>query len=204
MNYGSGNVTKYHFSCHLTAALGYITVKARDSIGLFLHGEKIDMKMDARNSFLHLNNMLKRVQEFEPSGETGLAETLHQIAGSVRRRALIIIISDLLGDEEEIAVALAHLRKQRHDVIVFHVLDPMEIDLSMKHACEFEDLENGSHLTVNPRAMVKDYQKVFGAFLERCQKTCSGLKIDYRLARSDQDLETFVRAYLEERRRLSR
>jgi len=204
MNYGSGDVTKYYFSCHLAAALGYITVKARDSIGLFLHGEKIDMKMDARNSFLHLNNMLKRVQEFEPSGETGLAETLHQIAGSVRRRALIIIISDLLGDEEEIAVALAHLRKQRHDVIVFHVLDPMEIDLSMKHACEFEDLENGSHLTVNPRAMVKDYQKVFGAFLERCQKTCSGLKIDYRLARSDQDLETFVRAYLEERRRLSK
>ncbi|MBT3194235.1 MAG: DUF58 domain-containing protein [Verrucomicrobia bacterium] len=204
MNYGSGDVTKYDFACHLAAALGYITVKNRDSIGLFLHADKVDMKMDARNSFVHLNNMLKHVQEQPPSSETGLAETLHQIAGSVRRRALIVIISDFLGDEEAIAVALAHLRKQRHDVIVFHVLDPMEIDLSMKHACEFEDLETGKRLTVNPRAMLSDYQKIFGAFLERIQKTCAGLKIDYRVARSDQNLETFVRAYLEERRRLSK
>lgn len=204
MNYGSGDVTKYEFACHLAAALGYITVKNRDSIGLFLHSDKVDLRMDARNSFVHLNNMLKRVQELEPESDTGLAETLHQIAGSVRRRALLVIISDLLGDEEAIAVALAHLRKQRHDVIVFHVLDPMEIDLSMKHACEFEDMESGERLTVNPRSMVAEYQNVFGAFLERIQNTCAGLKIDYRMARTDQNLESFVRAYLEERRRLSK
>jgi len=204
MKYGSGAVTKYQFACHLAAALGYVTVKNRDSVGMFLHADEIDLRMDARNSFLHLNNMLKRVQEHEPSSGTGLADALHQIAGSVHRRALIIIISDLLDDEEAVAVALAHLRKQRHDVILFHVADPMEVDLSMKHACEFEDLETSERLTVNPRSMVAEYQKVFGDFLERYQNTCSSLKIDYRLARTDQNLESFVRAYLEERRRLSK
>jgi len=204
MDYTSGSVTKYTFACHLAAALGYVTVKSRDSIGLFLHADKVDLMMAARNSFLHLNNMLKRVQEHTPDATTGLADTLHQIAGSVHRRALIIVISDLLGDEESIAGALAHLRKQRHDVIVFHVLDPMEIDLTMRHACEFADLETGTRLTVNPRAIQAEYQRIFGAFLERCQQTCAGLKIDYRLARTDQNLESFVRAYLEERRRLSK
>lgn len=204
MNYGSDKVTKYAFACHLAAALGYVTVKNRDSVGFFLHADKVDLVMEARNSFPHLNNTLKRVQEFEPSDETGLADALHQIAGAVHRRALIVVISDLLGDEEAVAIALAHLRKQRHDVIVFHVLDPMEVDLSMRHACEFEDLESGDRLTVNPRALVADYQQVFGEFLERCQQTCASLKIDYRLVRTDQNLEDFVRAYLEERRRLSK
>ena len=115
-----------------------------------------------------------------------------------------MVISDLLGDEDEITVALAHLRKQHHDVIVFHVLDPMEIDLPLKKMCEFEDLETGAKMSVNPRSVGEAYRKAFGAFLEKYRKTCAGLKIDYRVARTDQDLDSFVQAYLMERRRLSK
>lgn len=204
MNYGNGDVTKYDYACHLAAALGYVVVKARDSVGLYLHSDKIDAVMPPRNSYLHLNNILKLLQEKGPEKETDIAKALHQIAGGVRRRALIIVISDLLGDQEAINVALAHLRKQRHDVIVLHVLDPAEIDLSFKRPCEFVDLENGEKLSVNPRALAKDYQKVFGEFLETYEKTCAGMKIDYRLARTDKPLDTFVQAYLRERLRLSK
>lgn len=197
-------VTKFQFACHLAAALGYVIVKARDSVGLFLHGEKVDVKMDSGNSFQHLNNLLKHVQSHPPSEGTAIAKTLHEIAGSVRRRALIVVISDLLGDEAAINVALAHLRKQRHDVIVFQTLDPAEIDLTFKKGCELRDLETGERLAVNPRGLAAEYRKVFGAFLEQYQKACAGMNIDYRLVRTDQPLESFVRAYLEERRRLSR
>lgn len=204
MDFTSDEVTKYEFACHLAAALGYVTVKSRDSVGLFLHSDKVDVQMEARNSFHHLNNMFRRVQENKPDQTTDIAGALHRIADSVRRRALIVVISDLLGDEDAIAVALAHLRKQHHDVIVFHVLDPMEIDLSSKKPRDFEDLETGERIRANPRDIAKDYDKVFGEFLDRYRNACAGLKIDYRLARTDQNMESFVRAYIEERRRLSK
>ncbi len=204
MDYGSGDVTKFAHACHMAAAIGYVVVKTRDSVGLFLHADKVDARMEAGNSFQHLNNMLKTVQENPPGSGTGIADALHEIAGSVRRRALIVVISDLLGDEEAIKVSLAHLRKQRHDVIILQVLDPAEIDLSLKKASELVDLETGEHLAVNPRGLAEEYGKVFGAFLEGYQKTCAELGIDYRLARTDHPIEEFVRAYLLERQRLSK
>ena len=204
MGYGSDERTKYQYACHLAAALGYVIVKARDSVGLFLHSDKVDVHMSAMNSFNHLNNLLKRLQEFQPSSTTNISEALHQIATSVRKRALVVVISDLLGNEEEINMALAHLRSQRHDVIVLHVLDPMEIDLAFKKGCRFEDVESGETIVADPRALAKDYRRVFGEFLEQYRQACAGLKIDYRLARTDQPIDNFCRAYLEERQRLTK
>jgi uncharacterized protein (DUF58 family) len=168
---------------------------------MFLYSDKIDIEVEPRNSMNHLHNLLKRLQGMEPASTTRTAETLHQIAASIHKRALIILISDLLDNENEITVALAHFRKRLHDVIVFHVLDPVEIDLSLKQGYDFEDMETGAHITVDPRALAKEYQQVFGAFLEHYRTTCEGMKVDYRLARTDQQIESYVRAYLEERRR---
>ncbi len=204
MDYGSAGVTKYQYACHLAAALGYVTVKSRDSIGMFLHSDKIDERFEARNTLLHLNNMLSKLQTYQPASTTGIANALHEIAGAVHRRALIIVISDMLGDEVAINVALARLRKQHHDVIVLQVLDPVEIDLSLKSACEVTDLETGERMDLNPRGMAEEYRKVFGEFLDQYRKTCAGLRIDYRVVRSDETVETFIRAYLQERRRLSK
>lgn len=204
MAYGSNGTSKYEYACRLAAALGYVTIKARDSVGLFLHSDKIDLQLGARNSFNHLNDMLKRLQEFEPDSTTNIHDALHRIAGSVHRRALIVVLSDLLGDEEEITMALSHFRRQHHDVIVFQVLDPMELDLSFTRGCRFEDLETGETMTADPRGLAADYERIFGMFLEQYRQRCAELKIDYRLVRTDQNLDTFVRAYLEERRRLSK
>ena len=148
-------------------------------------------------------HLLKKVEEMPPSSTTGIADALHEIAGSVRRRALIIVISDLLGDEDAIEVALAHLRKQHHDVIVFQILDPAEIDISFKKACELTDLETKEKITINPRGLAEDYRKVFGEFLEQYQDACASMNIDYRLAPTDNPLDEFARAYLQERRKIS-
>ena len=204
MGFGSGKVTKYAFASRLAAALGYVVVKGRDSVGLVLHADRVDVMMEAGNTFLHLDNLLRRVQEHRAASITRVADALHEIAATVRRRGLIVVISDLLGREEDIHAALAHLRKQHHDVIVLHVLDPLEIDLAYPKSCEFVDLETGERMAVNPRAIAAAYRRAFGDFLVRCRETCAGLKIDYRLAPTDQPLEPLVRAYLEERRRLSK
>ena len=204
MGYSSGKISKYTYACHLAAAIAYVVVKARDSVGLFLHSDRVDLTVEARNSFNHLNNMLKQLQGFEPGSTTNIAESLHQIAGSVRHRALVIVISDLLGDEDAITQALAHFRKRNHDVIVLQVLDPMELDLAFKTPCEFEDLETEARVSINPRALRKTYHEVFGAFLDQYRQTCAGMRIDYRLVRTDHAVDDFVRAYMTERQRLSR
>ncbi len=205
MNYASeGGATKYHFACRLAAAIGYVIVKARDSIGLYLHGQKVDVRMDAGNSFQHLHNLLKHVQNHPPEGGGDLAAVLHEIASSVRRGALVVVLSDLLGDEEEIIKGLAHLRKQKHDVILFQTLDPAELDLNLSKPCELHDLETGEDLPVNPRVLAEEYHRVFGEFLQHYKKACAGMNIDYRVVPTNQELESFVRVYLSERRRLSR
>ena len=204
MAFGSDKITKYRYACQLAAAIGYIVVKVRDSIGLFMHSETIDLEMEAANSFVHLNNLLKRMQEMEPSSKTEVAKSLHEVAEAIHRRALVVILSDLFDDPDSISLALAHFRKEHHDVVVFHVLDPAEIDFSFKKGAQFEDMETKETITVDPRSLAPDYQRVFGQYLERCRKMCASMNVDYRLVRTDVNMETFVRAYLEERRRCSK
>ena len=204
MGSASAKQTKYEYACHLAAAGGDVVVKAKDSVGLYLYSQKIDSIMGARNSFSHLNNLLKVLQRERPVSTTNTAQTLHRIAESVRRRALIVLFSDLLDEPDDVVRALAHFRKQHHDVIVFHVLDPYELDFPFKQGSEFHDLETHEVVVTDPRALAAEYRKVFGEFLEKFRQPCAEMNIDYRLVRTGQPIETFVRAYLEERRRLSR
>ena len=205
MAYASeGQTSKYEYACHLAAAIGYIVVKAKDSVGLCVYAEKIDANIGARNSFSHLNNALAKLKGFKPASKTSTAKTLHRIADSIRRRALVILFSDLFDEQEDVVRAIAHFRKLHHDVIVFHILDPMEVDLSFKKGAEFVDMETGETVIVDPRAIADDYLKVFGEFLEGYRKPCAEMNIDYRMVRTDEPFDTFVRAYLEERKRFSR
>jgi len=204
MNYGSGRLTKFEYACRLAAAIGYVVVKGRDSVGLFLHNDRVTVRLDARNSLRHLNDLCKQIQANPPAGGTAIGKTLHEVAASVRRRALVVVLSDLLGDEKEIQGALARLRKQHHDVMVLQVLDPVEVDLSFRHNCEFIDLETGEKLSIDPAGVAPSYRQILSAFLDQYQKTCAALRIDYRLVRSDQPVDGFIQAYLQERRRLSK
>jgi len=199
MAYGDGDFSKYEFACRLAAAIGYVVVKARDSVGLYLHADSIETTMDSRNSFAHLNNMLKRLQSAGPGKKTDIAGTLHRIAESIRRRALIVVLSDLYDDTKAVIPALAHFRKLHHDVILFHVLDPTEIDFPFRKGARFEDPETGETLDCDPAALRSTYQKIFSEFIDEYRRAAASLQIDYRLARTDQDLEQFVRAYLDER-----
>ncbi len=204
MGYGSGAASKYAFACRLAAAIGYVVLRSKDSVGLYLYSDTVTAALDARNSFRHLDHLLGVLAGQKPGRATATAATLNRVAESVRKRALIVIFSDLFDEGEPLRQALAHFRKQHHDVILFHVLDPAEIDFPFVKGAEFEDLESGERLPVDPRRLAADYRRVFAEFLDACRKPCAELHIDYRLARTDQSAELFARAYLEERTRLSK
>jgi len=205
MNYSSGtHPTKFNYACTLAAAIGYVVLKARDAVGMYIYGEKMDAALPCKNSFNELNNALKILQGYKPAKGTAGADVMHQIAESINRRAMIVILSDLLDNQPEIIKAIAHFRKNLHDVIVFHTLDPVELNLELKRGAEFEDLETGERMIADPRSMAKEYKDLMGAFIEDYRKACSEMKVDYRLVKTDEPVDTFVRAYLEERKRLSR
>lgn len=206
MNYTSNpdRPTKFSYASTLAAALGYVVLKARDSVGMYIYGEKMDAALPCKNSFNGLNNSMKILQGFKPEKGTNGAEVMHQIAEAISRRALVVIISDLLDDQEAIIKAIAHFRKNMHDVIVFHIFDPAELTLDLKRGAQFEDLETGEKIIADPRSMSKEYKDIMGKFLERYRETCAEMKVDYRLVTTDEPVDTFVRAYLEERKRMSR
>ena len=205
MAYASENqVSKYDYACHLAAAIGYVVVKAKDSVGMYVYADKIDTSVGARNSFSHLNNALATLKKFKASSTTTTAKTLHRVADSIRRRALVVLFSDLFDEQGDVVRAIAHFRKLHHDVIVFHILDPMEVDFTFKKGAEFIDMETRETIVVDPRTIADDYRKVFGEFLEGYRKPCAEMNVDYRMVKTDEPVDVFVRAYLEERRRFSR
>ncbi|MCL1856871.1 MAG: DUF58 domain-containing protein [Kiritimatiellaeota bacterium] len=196
--------TKFRYASMLASAIGYVVLKARDSAGMYIYGEALEATLPCKNGFNDLNNALTILQNTKPGKKTQGAEIMNQVAESINRRAMVVIISDLLEEPEEMIKAIAHFRKNNHDVIVFHVLDPAELELTIKRGATFEDLETGERLVADPRALAAEYREVFGAFLDRYRKACSEMKVDYRICRTDEEPETFVKAYLEERKRASR
>lgn len=206
MNYGSGPATKYQYACRLAAALSYVVIKGRDSVGLYAYSDRVDAAIGARNSFAHLNNLLATLATRPPAATTATAtaDALRRVADDIHRRALIVLISDLFDDPAGIIRALAHFRKLHHDVILFQVLDPMELDLDFRRGGEFVDLETAETIVADPRAVMDDYRRSLAAFIEEYRSAAARMAVDYRLVRTNQPLDGFVRAYLEERRRLSR
>lgn len=200
-----GLPTKYEYACKLATMMGFCVVRMRDSVGLFQIADKIKMQLVANNSMNHLNNLCKRMQNMKPDGSSNLADNLNLIADSIHKRALVVILSDLFSDDENpdmVNLALAHFRKQMHDVIVFHMLDPAEIDLSFKKGAEFMDMETKEVITANPKSLASSYHEVFEEFLAKHRQACKAMKVDYRIVKTDEPLDDFARAYLEQRRRI--
>jgi uncharacterized protein (DUF58 family) len=202
MDYGSAGGTKFQYAVRLAVALGYVVVRGRDAVGLYLFSEDIDDSVGAGNSLLHFSGLLERLDRARAQGGTHTAKALHRIAEDIQRRALVVLISDLWDDPEEIARALAHFRRQHHDVIVLHVLDPAELELPFPRGAEFEDMETGEVIAVDTRGIRDEYRRLVEEFLEGYRQICAQLNMDYRLVRTGQPLTRFVRAYLEERKKL--
>jgi len=205
MRYASeGQRSKFDYACHLAAAIGYVVVKGKDSVGMYIYADKINASVGARNSFSHLNNALATLKKHRPASTTATAQSLHRVADDIRRRALVVLFSDLFDEQADVVRAVAHFRKLHHDVIVFHVLDPMEVDLSFKKGAEFVDMETNETVVVDPIAIADDYRKVFGEFLEGYRKPFREMNVDYRMVNTSEPVDLFVRAYLEERKRFSK
>jgi len=199
---GNGSVSKIDYASFLAAALSYLMLGQGDSTSLTLFAEKVVQKIPASSRRTHLNLILKALQHNRPSGQTRLADVLHAVAESANRRGIVILISDLLDDEEDIFKGLSHLKFLKHDVIVFHTMDHQEISLDYEGLIQFEDLESGEKMRTFPKSVRQAYRRRVGEFLDEVRKTAGRSNIDYCLIDTSEPLDRALITYLAKRRKM--
>ena len=197
MNFSSGDhPSKIDFARRIAATLAYLIVHQGDSAGLSCCHEKIHLEIPPSRRPAQLQAIFDSLQNLQAKGQTGLISALHQIAEKTPQRALIIILSDLFTDTKELGDALQHLRFRKHDVAMFHLLDPQEIDFHFQRPHRFVDLEDGNTIVAEPQLIAEEYQNALRQFLENVEKKCHDIHADYHLIQTHTDYEEIVSHFI--------
>jgi len=197
MDYASNGITKFDYGCILTASLAYLILQQQDAAGLVIFSNRVDSFIPPRAKRGYLMEILHALEERRPSGETNVGKILEEVAGKMRRRGLVILISDLLDEPEEILKGLRLFRFKGNDVIVFHLLDAAELELPFDGNILFEDIEESSlRVTADPQAIRKVYRKVVEEFVDHLRKECREQAIDYQLLSTSTPLDQVLVSYL--------
>jgi uncharacterized protein (DUF58 family) len=197
---GSGRLSKFQYAQYIAASLAYLMLHQRDAVGLVTHDTRLRQKIEPRANSKHLLRLLNTLEQTRPGGETSLAPLWHDLAGQLRRRGMIIVLSDCFDQLDPLLRALMHFRHRRHEVLLFHILAPEEIEFPFKKWTQFRNLEVYGHkLLVDPRQLRKHYLENFQAFCQRLRSEAGGMQIDYHLMRTDEPVERALGIYLTRR-----
>jgi len=203
MTYGrEGVLSKFRYAQCLAASLAFLMIRQRDSCGLVTFDEQMREYIPPRGVASHLHYLLNTLQNTVPGGETDVSQIFHSVAEKIRRRGLVVIISDLFDDTEEILNALVHFRHYKHEVLVFHVMDPDEIEFPFDKYATFEDIEEGYRLNLDPRVLRKEYRKEVDQFIQTLRLRCGAHDIQYVLLNTQVPFDQALLAYLSKRTRL--
>jgi uncharacterized protein (DUF58 family) len=204
---GGDRICKLEYAGLSLAAIAYLVIQQQDKVGLVACGDrKVETVVPPRARTTHLHDLLGVLDQVMTRGAVGdesPAEALARIAELTRRRrALIVLASDLFDPADETVRALAQLRAQRHDVSVLHVLDPHEREFPYEGLTEFRALESTNRMLVNPASIRRDYLARVTDFLTRCKSTLGNAGVDYHLVSTGEPLEQTLLQLLVARSRL--
>jgi uncharacterized protein (DUF58 family) len=200
MGYKSGGPwTKLEYGSYLAASLAYLMAFQHDSVGLIAYDTQVRDLIPPRQGPGHLRVVMEKLEETNPGGDTGLSETFHQLAETIKRRALVVVISDLFDDPDKLVSALKHFRHKKHEVVVIHTLDPAELTFPFDDVSRIEDMENQREVVSDPRAFRKTYLEELAKFLQTVRAGCLAAQIDYTLAETNKPFDLFLGTYLARR-----
>lgn len=199
---GEGSISKLDYGSFLAAVLSYLMLGQGDSVGLILFDKAVRKQIPPKSRRTHLNTLLTALQANTPGEQTNLAHVLHTVGETTKRRGLIILISDLLDDVDDIHKGLAHLKYLNHDVIILHTMDHQELNLDYEGLIQFEDLESKAAIRTFPQSLRDAYRKDVAAFVDDIEKTAGERGIDYCLLDTSDPLDKALMAYLAKRKRM--
>jgi uncharacterized protein (DUF58 family) len=202
-------LSKLTYGIHLAAALAYLMIQQQDAVGLLTFEEAVRAWIPARSVGTHLRVILRELSRLEavsreraPGRRTRIGESLHYLADRLTRRGLVILISDLMDDPEQVLTGLKHFRHRQHEVVVLHLLDPAEVAFPFREETIFVDLETREKLSTMPWELAREYRERIAAWRRRYRRTCAEHAIDYASIQTDTPYDTALLRYLEKRRRL--
>jgi uncharacterized protein (DUF58 family) len=201
MGYGSGSVTKLEFARTLASALAYFITGQRDAVGLITFDHKIQHYLPARYRRGHLLNILRALNDTTIGQTTDILRPVADLAHSLKRKGLVILISDLLDEVDPTADGLKQLRAQGNDVIVFHVLDPAELTFPFERIADFEDSETHEIQKSVPQQVRRAYLEEIGRFCDFFKEKCRSGGMDYCLLNTAEPLSIALASYLSKRAR---
>jgi uncharacterized protein (DUF58 family) len=199
MSFGSGGFTKEDYAATLAATLSYFLMQQGDAVGLTTFGERIAEHIPARNRPGHLRRLLTELERKPAFKGTSLQASLQGLAELLRRRGMVVLVSDLLAPAQQLEKQLGYLATQGHEVVLFHVMDRAEIDFTFDEAALFRDTESGAQMFVDPAAARPAYLAKLKGHLETVRGICEKHGVNYRWAPTDQPLDQVLLSFLAER-----
>jgi len=196
MRYASGRVSKLEYSSYIAASLIYLMLLQRDSVGLVLFDENVRKVIPDSSNPGHREQLIAALEAVEPTEKTDLGKALEYVGRQLKRRGMVIVISDLFGDIARLLAGLKLLRYRGHDVIVLHILDKDELEFPFQELTLFKGMEGYPDLFAEPRALRQQYLQELDAFVRRVREECVGNRIDYQQLSTAEPLDVALSSYL--------
>ncbi len=199
MGYRTAPLSKLEVATTLAGALSYLLVRQQDAAGLSVVGGGGVRDIPPRSAAGHLMALLGALEQLEPKGGTDLHHAADHLAERLPRRAMVVVFSDLFDETPEALRRILQLRARKHDVAVFHILDPAELEFPFDDPTLFLSMEDERRLEVNAREIRESYLEELGAFLTQTKELCAEADVDYQLVRTDEPLDTALLGFLSKR-----
>lgn len=200
MNYAGDSLGKFDYARILAATVAWLLLGQRDSVGLTTFDSEVNEQIRPSSSRVTFQQIVHVLESTEPGRETSLADVLDSILPTVKRRSMLILFSDCLDDVDRLESALQRCRHARHEVIVFRVAAPEEVDFPFSGPTQFRSLERGQHnVLVDPARLRREYLRQYEEFAERLKQICGNLEIDYRAMTTEDPFQQVLGAWLDER-----
>lgn len=200
MSYHSGdNVTKLQYAEFIVAALAYMILQQQDSVGLALFDDAVRRYLKPAGQPSQLKELLHLLDVTPAREKSDLGLVFNDLAERFKKRGVVAVFSDLFDDVSRVITGLKHFRHRRHEVIVFHILDPAEIEFPFRDPTMFKGLEGMADILTDPHALRRAYQGELNSFLKEMEKECRLIDIDYVPLRTDQSLDVPLSSYLASR-----
>lgn len=192
-------LSKLEYAQCIAASLAYLVLQQQDSVGLVTFDREVRALVRASSNPSHLRQLLHVMEETVPERKTNTGPIFHDLAERLKKRGIVIVLSDLFDDVPSLLAGLKHFRHRRHEVILFHILDPAELEFPYDQLTMFKGLEEYGDVLADPRSLRKAYLAEFQEFLKQVRQGCRAQRIDYVEMPTSQPLDIALSSYLARR-----
>ena len=196
MGFGSTGITKIQYARQIAGALSYLAVQQGDAVGLACIAGGIVSSLPPRRNPVHLRIVFDRIEAMKPAGPTSLIPVLHELAETIRQRALIVVISDFFTNPAGLRGCFEHFRFRKHDLAAFHLLDPQEVAFKFQRPMRFLDMEGGTAIFAEPNEIADRYHTAIGRYLREMKQVAAETAVDYHRVSLDESYEKILMRFL--------